>query len=198
AGEGTYRLLSDSVFNIYNLVTVVAVGRELGMSHDEIRRYLATMEIIGSRYNAEEVGKLTLVMQMAKDRNALACSRAFDYVSSQPGEKELLLMMNNLNDEKNWSENTSWLYDCDFEFLNRPGITHIICTGPRSGDYKLRLLLAGVPEEKIDCVKDELAAADALWLRPGTRVTMFYGTDSLALVYRVRDKIRRLAEEAAR
>ncbi|MGX8699355.1 MAG: Mur ligase family protein, partial [bacterium] len=29
AGEGTYRLLSDSVFNIYNLVTVVAVGREL-------------------------------------------------------------------------------------------------------------------------------------------------------------------------
>jgi hypothetical protein len=55
---------------------------------------------------------------MAKDRNALAGSRAFDYVSAQPGNKELILMMNNLSDAKNWSENVCWLYDCDFEFLN--------------------------------------------------------------------------------
>lgn len=197
-GSHEYRLLSDSVFNIYNLVTLVAVGRELGMSHDEIYGYLDSISIIGSRYSSEKAGNVSVVMQMAKDRNALACSRAFDYVSGQPGEKELLLMMNNLNDEKHWSENTCWLYDCDFEFLNKPDISHIICTGPRSPDYRLRLLLAGVPEDRITCVKDELEAAESLRFVPGSSVYMFYGTDSLSLVYKVRDKIKRLAEEAAK
>lgn len=197
-GSHEYPLLSDSVFNIYNVVTVVSLMRELGMSHDEIAGYMNTAKIIESRYNEETVGEVNLVMQMAKDRNALACSRAFDYVSSQPGEKELFLMMNNLNDEKNWSENTCWLYDCDFEFLNKDDITHIVATGPRTKDYRLRLNLAGVPDEKIDCMADELEASNLLHLKPGTSVYMFYGTDSLSLAFRVKDNIVRRAKEAAK
>jgi len=197
-GSRRYKLLSDSVFNIYNLVTCVALMRELGMTHDEIGAYMADVKIVESRYNAERVGDVTLVMQMAKEKNALACSRAFDYVSGQPGKKELFLMMNCLGDEKHWSENVSWLYDCDFEFLNSEDITHIVATGPRSRDYKLRLLLAGVPEEKIECVRDEFDAVGSLRFEPGSSVYMFYGTDSLALAYRVREKVIESAQEAAK
>ena len=128
-GEMCYKLLSDSVFNIYNLVTCVSLLRELGMTHQKIKGYMDQVKIVGSRYNAEKVGDVTLVMQMSKEKNALACSRAFDYVSGQPGEKELILMMNCLGDEKNWSENTCWLYDCDFEFLKSDLVTHVVATG---------------------------------------------------------------------
>lgn len=197
-GEGTYKLLSDSVFNIYNVVTLVAVLRELGFEHEEIEKRVEKLEIVKSRYNEETAGKNRVIMQMAKDRNALACSRAFDYVQSREGEKELLLMMNNLNDERGWSENTCWLYDCDFELLNRENILHIICTGPRALDYRLRLLLAGVPEEKIDCEKDELTAAEKLWHKPGTDIYMFYGTDTVPLAMRVKAKIKAICEEAAK
>jgi UDP-N-acetylmuramyl tripeptide synthase len=198
AGSHEYKLLSDSVFNIYNMVTVVAILRELGMSHDEIAGYMAKTSIVESRYNAEKVGDVNIVMQMAKDKNALACSRAFDYVSHQPGKKEIFLMMNCLGDEKHWSENTCWLYDCDFEFLNNDDITHVVATGPRAKDYRLRLNLAGVPDEKIDCVKDELEAADKLYLKPGSSVYMFYGTDSLTLVSKVREKVANRCEEASK
>ncbi len=187
-GSGSYALLSDSVFNIYNMVAVVALLRELGMSHDEISRYMAKISIVESRYNEMTVGDVALVMQMAKDKNALACSRAFDYVTEQPGNKELFLMVNCLGDEKHWSENVCWLYDCDFEFLARPGVEHIVVTGPRGKDYKLRLLLAGVPEEKIDWARDELEAADLLRLKPGSSVYFFYGTDSVVLAHKVRAK----------
>lgn len=197
-GSKEYPLLSDSVFNIYNEITVIALMGELGMSQDETVGYLSTMKIIESRYNEETVGKINLIMQMAKDRNALACSRAFDYVSSQPGEKELFLMMNNLNDEKNWSENTCWLYDCDFEFLNRDNISHIVCTGPRTKDYRLRLNLAGVPDERISCMEDELEAVNLLSLKPGTSVYMFYGTDSLSLAFKVKESIEKRAKEEAK
>ena len=187
-GSGSYNLLSDSVFNIYNMVAAIALFRELGMSHDEISRYMNQIKIVESRYNEVTVEDVTLVMQMAKDKNALACSRALDYVTEQPGKKEMLLMMNCLGDEKHWSENVCWMYDCDFEFLTRPGVEHIVATGPRGKDYKLRLLLAGVPEEKIDCVRDEMEAVDKLWLEQGSSVYFFYGTDSVALARKARTK----------
>ena len=199
AGESRrYRLLSDSVFNIYNTLTVIALLREMGMSRDKVADILEHIDIVSSRFNTEQAGNVTVTMQMAKDRNALACSRACDYVSGLPGTKEIFLMMNNLSDEKTWSENTCWLYDCDFEFLNKDNITHIICTGPRGKDYKLRLLLAGIPEDKIDCVTDELEATEKLYLKPGTGVYIFYGTDSLDLAFKVKDKIVSLAKSAGK
>ncbi len=184
-----YRLISDSVFNIYNMVSAVAVLRELGMPHDRIAAYMSDMRIVETRYSVEEVGGVRVVMQMAKEKNALACSRAFDYVAGQEGKKELLLMMNCLGDAENWSENTCWLYDCDFEFLNRDNITRIVVTGPRALDYRLRLMLAGVPEERIVCVSDEFLAVEALSCTPGESIYLFYGADSLALARRVHEKV---------
>ena len=197
-GGAEYALLSDSLFNVYNMVTVITVLRQLGWSHEDIARRMREVNIVASRHNEEQVGKVTVVMQMAKEKNALACSRAFDYVSSRPGEKEIFLMMNCLTDVKHWSENVCWLYDCDFEFLNRPGIRCIVATGPRALDYRLRLLLAGVPEEKILCVADELAATERLPLVPGDQVYLFYGTDSLTFAQKVREKLVTLAKEAAK
>lgn len=197
-GEHQYRLLSDGVFNIYNMVTAAALLRELGMTHEEIALCMDRTGIVETRYNVERVGNVDLVMQMAKEKNALACSRAFDYVSQQPGQKELFLMMNCLGDEKHWSENVCWLYDCDFEFLNQDDIPHIVATGPRARDYRLRLMLAGVPAERIDCEEDEFKATELLRFEPDSHVYMFYGTDSLTLAYRVREKVKKLAEEAAK
>lgn len=197
-GEETYRLLSDSIFNIYNMVTVIAALRELGFSHGEIKAGLEKTKIVETRYNAQKAGDVTVVMQMSKDKNALAGSRAFDYISSLPGDKEIILMMNCLHDQQHWSENVSWLYDCDFEFLNKDNIKRIVATGPRAKDYYLRLLLAGVPEDRLRCTPSELDAPALLDYTPGESVCLFYGTDALDLVYRVQGRIKKLAEEAAR
>ena len=196
-GEGEYRLISDSIFNVYNMVTVISIARELGMSHKEIAKIMDGMEVVATRYGSEKVGNVTLTNQMAKGLNALASSRAFDYVSHREGEKELFMMMSCMTDERHWSENTSWLYDCDFEFLNTPEITHIIATGPRAIDYKLRLVLAGVDEDKIDCIEDAEKAAESLRFVDGSTVYMFYAADQLDYVFKVREKIKALAKEAA-
>lgn len=199
-GEARFRLLSDSVFNIYNELTAIAVMRELGMSYEEILKLTENLKIVESRYKAERVGDVEVIMQMSKDRNPLASSRAIDYVTHRPGDKEILIMMNNLSDEVDWSENVCWLYDCDFEFLADEKVKHIICTGPRAQDYYFRLLLAGVPGDRVDCVRDEFDAADKLRLVPGTGVYLLYGADnrSLSMAFNVREKVMRLAKEAAK
>lgn len=190
--EYPYTLISDSVFNIYNMVTVIAVLRQLGYDHGEIARVLAESAIAESRHNAEKVGNVTLVREMAKDKNALACSRNFDYIRSKPGKKELLLMMNCLGVAKNWSENPSWMYDTDFEFLNSDDVTCLVCAGPRAYDYRLRLLLAGIPDEKIRLEEDEFAALKLLPLRSGDDVYILYGVDGMPLAFRVKAKLKEM------
>lgn len=193
-----YPLLSDSIVNAYNLTAAVALLRELGLTHEEIAAAMADTRLVASRYNEEVIGSNKLIMHMSKEKNALACSRAFDYVSGQPGEKEILLLMNCMGDEKHWSENISWLYDCDVEFLNHPSIRCVAVTGKRAWDYKQRLLLAGVPEEKIRLAQDPFAAAGLLDYAPGTSIYVLHGVDSLNLANRVRAVVADTLRKGAR
>ena len=195
-----YTLITDSVHNIYNMVTVIAALRQLGYDHPTIARDLAQVKIPASRLSEETIGGVKVIMQMSKDKNALACSRNFDYIRSKPGKKELLVMMNCMGVAKSWSENPSWMYDTDFEFLNSDAVTCLVCAGPRAYDYKLRLLLAGIPEEKIRLAEDEFAALELLPLTPGEDVYILYGVDGMPLAFRVKARLKEMltAKEGAR
>ena len=184
AGIGHYRLLNESIFNIYNVVSAVALLREIGYSHAQIETFFAN--------DAETIGSRTLYRLLAKEKNAFATTRVFDYISGLDGDKEIILMNSCQGDMKHWSENTCWLYDCDFEFLNRDNIKNIILCGPRRFDHKLRLLLAGVPEEKLSFAEKETDAPDKLRLFANDQIYVLYGTDSIALGKKVADQVRTL------
>ena len=193
-----YALLNPSMHNIYNMVNVIAVLRQLGMSHDAIREAFRHTAILSSRLSEERIGNVNVVMQMSKDKNALACSRNFDYIRSKGGRKELLVMMNCMGVAKNWSENPSWMYDTDFEFLNREDVVQLVCAGPRARDYRLRLLLAGIPEEKIFLEDDEFAALRKLYLTPGDDIYILYGVDGMPLAFRVKERLREMLTKEGR
>ncbi len=189
AGNTVYKLINDSVFNIYNVVALVAILREIGYSTEDVHDMLEGIEIISTRFNEKKIGTYTFIRQMSKEKNALASTRVFDYVSSRPGDKELVLMMNCLGDTKTWSENMCWLYDCDFEFLKKDNIKNIIVTGERSKDYYLRLKYAGIDDDRITVVPNEKDIPSGLRLFPESNVYLFYGTDSLELSYVIADAI---------
>lgn len=184
-----FPILNDSVFNIYNVLAVIAYFSEMGYAPERIEELLRQTDIVASRYLVEEVDGYRIIRQMSKDRNALGSSRAFDYVSHQPGDKELIMMMNNLSDAAVWSENTCWLYDCDFEFLNRDNIKNIVVTGPRAKDYYLRLKFAGIDDDRISFVHDEIDSPGALRLYEGEDIYVLYGTDSIDLAAQVAEKV---------
>lgn len=101
-------------------------------------------------------------------------------------------MMNCMGVAKSWSENPSWMYDTDFEFLNSDDVTCLVCAGPRAYDYRLRLLLAGIPNEKIRLEEDEFAALKLLPLRSGDDVYILYGVDGMPLAFRVKAKLKEM------
>lgn len=195
--EYPYRLITDSIFNVYNMVTVIAVLRQLGYSHERIAELMGSAAITESRHNVETAGHVTVIREMAKDKNALACSRVFQYIAQRPGRKEVMLLMNSLTDVPHWSENPCWFYDTDFEYLADESIERVVCTGLRCEDYKLRCLMAGVPEEKLVCAKDERDAAAMMAYVPGDELYVLYGTDTLQLAYEVYEQMKDIARQRA-
>lgn len=185
-GSGVYEIVNDSIFNIYNMVSIVALFREMGYSHDQLAEYMKKAKVVESRYKLVEENGVKIITQLAKEKNALAISRAFDYVRELPGEKTVMLMMNCLYDEQHWSENTCWMYDCDFEFLNDDLVKEIVVSGPRARDYRLRLLFAGVDDSKIKVCMDELDGARTISLIKGGSVCVFHGVDSFDITQEVR------------
>ena len=186
ASSGVYEFVNDSIFNIYNMVAITALFREMGYKHEDIVEYMKKAKVVESRYKLVEVNGVEIITQLAKEKNALAISRAFDYVKDIKGKKSVLLMMNCLYDEAHWSENTCWMYDCDFEFLNDENICEIIVSGPRARDYRLRLLFAGVDDSKIKVMPSELEGAKILYIEKGMKVCVFHGVDSFDLTQEVR------------
>ena len=53
------------------------------------------------------------------------------------------------------NETITWFYDTDYEFLNGDNVEQIIVSGKRAKDTIVRLLMAGVPKEKIFADRDE-------------------------------------------
>ena len=69
----------------------------------------------------------------------------------------------------------------------------------RAQPAQLRLLLAGIPRQKLRLAEDEFAALELLPLTPGDDVYLLYGVDGTPLAFRVREKLKEklLAKEGA-
>ena len=163
-GEQEFKLITDNIINIYNMLAVITVLEQMGLTEDQINNSFAKLKIVETRFSEENVDGIRIVTHLAKGINPIACSRAFEYAKNADGNKAVIIIVDDLHEEAKGSENTSWQYDTDYEFLNDESIKQVIIAGPRYLDGKVRLLMAGVPDEKISCRKDILEATNELRL----------------------------------
>ena len=142
-------LVNEGLFNIYNELLAISVLSEIGVK--DINKCLQTLEVVKTRYNKTTVKNIEIISQMAKGQNPIAVSRALDYVKNLKGTKEVIIILDDVYDNKaaNHSEVVSWLYDSDFEALNGDDVKKVVVCGFRAYDYKVRALLAGIDESKI-------------------------------------------------
>ena len=197
-GARKLRLFNESIFNIYNELILFSLLKELGYSLDIIEDVSKHIDIVKSRYNSEIINDIEVIMQMAKDKNGYACSRAFEYIVTQPKNKEIVLMMNCTRDDKAWSELVCWLYEGDFELLNRENIIHFVTYGKRGLDYRMRLREAGIDDQKITVCKGLNDIPESLWLKKGSAVYVLYGSDSVEEGFEVAKAIKKHIKEVVK
>lgn len=158
-----YHAVSTDIFNIYNEIMIISLFKELGFKTEKINELLNTVTIPKSREDYQNYKGINIYRKCGKGQNGTAPSIIFENISKNKNDKELILIMD-AEIAFNAHATMSWLYDNDFELLNDKTVKKIILTGDNTLDYKLRLLLANIPEEKIVISEDYKEAHKALTL----------------------------------
>ena len=192
--ETVFPLISDIIFNIYNELTVITTLLEIGIPVEKVLELVEKIHVPDSRLNHTEVNGVKVTQAMSKGQSCISSCRTFDFVSSQPGKKAVIIAVDDYYDRKNSIEYSGWIYDVDYEFMTREGVEQIIATGPRCYDHKVRLLLAGVPEEKIFCSVDEMTGIDLVKIDLVDSVYILYDTSTYNLSCKMKEKMLSVLE----
>ena len=193
--EYKYPMIADGIINIYNMLSAITALKQIGISDEKINNSLKKIKIVDTRFMVDEVGGKKIVLHLAKGQNPIACSRVFDYVRKQPERKTIILFLDDLH-EKN--ETITWFYDTDYEFLNGDNVEQIIVSGKRSKDTVVRLLMAGIPKDKIFADRDE-AEAVRKYFKPQNidSVYVLYDLYSIKARDAVHKEVREILEKKA-
>lgn len=194
--EREFPLPNDSTINVYNSLSAIAFLSEFGLAPEEIAASMGKLSISGTRYSEEEVNGRKVILHLAKGQNPIACSRAFENIRDYPGKKAVILFLDDYFDAKHSVENTAWLFDTDFEFLNGEDIPQIVAAGARHWDVYLRLLLAGIPQERIVHLEDPEQAAEQLRPQEADAVFILYDVYTIGLAEGVREQVKGLLAAA--
>lgn len=187
-----YDLISNNIINIYNMLATIAVLKEFGLKQEQINEALKNQKIVETRFSKENVEGIEVVTHLAKGLNPIACSRAIDYVKNATGNKVVILILDDLHIAKESSENITWQYETDYELLNDDSIKQVLIAGPRYLDNKLRLLIAGIPNEKIIAERDELEFIDKLNLEGIDKVFILHDLYALDETAKIREKVKNM------
>ena len=141
-------MINDSIFNCYNEMALITTLFTLNIDEYKIKSIIEKLELPKIRYMSNYANGVEVINFVSKGLNAVATSRVLDYLTSLNDNIEIVLLLDDQFDNKNNSETMTWIYDTDFELLNKHNVKKIIVGGVRNRDYKLRLLLAGIDKEK--------------------------------------------------
>ncbi|MDD3048854.1 MAG: MurT ligase domain-containing protein [Bacilli bacterium] len=173
-GDAKYNLISSNILSLYNLTAAIAFLNTYGLSHQQIKNATKNLALKKDRYENKIIKNIEVVKMLSKNQNPVSCSRMFDYVSSENGSKAIVLCVTDSKDAVHGSEDISWLYDTDFEYLKEKDIKQIIVCGTRSYDTILRLKLAGIDEKIISCSLDYKDVEKKLMMENLDKVFILY------------------------
>jgi len=180
-----FPIVNDSMYNIYNQLAAITFALEFGISYKIILDSVSKMKITDTRYQKYEFKDITIIQTMAKGQNSVACSTTFDYIANDPDNKIVIMMIDDFYERKNSSEFIGWIYDVDFEFLNKDNVSKVVAFGPRCYDYQLRILMSGIKKEKIICEENEEKGLEKLDLKGIKKVYILHDTSTHEYVNKI-------------
>ena len=138
-------------YNIYNAVSAVTAASVMGFDAKTSIDALSTFECGFGRMEKFMLDDTETRMILIK--NPAGCNQVLNFLSNI-NEKTLFVVC--LNDNYADGTDISWIWDVDFESLQRieDNLTGVLVSGIRADEMAMRFKYAGIPEEKIKVIKD--------------------------------------------
>lgn len=154
-GNKKYNMSLSGIHNVYNAAAAVSVAKELKIDDKIIEQGLLNFKADNGRMQVVKINNTEHMINLAK--NPAGFNISLEEIINTEKEKQVSIY---LNDLANDGRDISWIWDTDFEKLNKDNITKIICSGIRAYDLALRCKYAGIDEKKIIIKEDKEKAID--------------------------------------
>ena len=189
--ETAFTTGAHSIFNAFNYVQVIAYFRSLGFTNEKLQLLMNRAKIPASRETDEVVNGITLSTRLCKGQTGSSASTLFEHVSRTDENLEIVLMVNEEYGNIDAHETISWLYDTDYEFLNKENLRRIIVGGPNYADYAVRFRMAGIPEDRFVCIPDEEKLVDHVIFEGIDHIYVMHECDMVTKGRECKEKIKR-------
>ena len=149
--ELTTRINLPGLYNVYNAMAAAACGLALNYSVDTVTRALQSFESGFGRMESISVQDKTIKLILVK--NPTGFNQVLNFLALDTNALNIAFLINdNLAD----GTDISWLWDVDFEQLNKieDKIDGLITSGVRGEDMAVRLKYSGIDTHKIRIIKD--------------------------------------------
>lgn len=140
--DNTYQIKSNSIYNVYNFVAVIACVSLYDIDTENIKKAISNFTFNNGRLETLTINHTPTILNLAK--NPTGANVSLRILNEDDEEKELLFVLNdNLADGRD----VSWIWDINFATLNQ--VSRIITSGMRAYDMAIRIKTAGFPADKI-------------------------------------------------
>lgn len=162
--DGTpLRIEIGGLYNIYNALAAYAVGREFGVTPEQIKTAFESNAQIFGRQEAIHVDGKDVTIVLIK--NPVGTNSVIDMMRTETADFSLLALLN-----ANYADgiDTSWIWDAEFEKLHDTKLKAVATGGERYRDIRVRLKVAGFADQAV--YEDLTQVIDAIKALPTDKV----------------------------
>ena len=178
-GSVTIQLAFRSIYNVYNILAAYAACREVGIAADTAAGVINNYILKNGRMQRFTLGAHKGVLLTSKHENSIAYDTNLRYVASTKADCAVLIIVDAVS-RKYFTSETSWLWDIDFDQLDKPHVKHVVLSGRYCNDLAERFSFTGMTNWT---VQPDIAAAAAELKAEGSEdlyvVTCFSDRDKL-------------------
>jgi len=147
------KLDHGAFFTAYATLAAYTTCNLIGISDEDIMKVLNNDYKDSNSENMFRVGRRKIEMIDSKPENALSYEQTIDYINEQKGTKTVVIGFDNVS-RRYALNDLSWMYDIDFNKLNKKDIDKIYCIGRFRYDIAVCLKYNNIPDNKVVIVDD--------------------------------------------
>lgn len=159
-GKDEIKLAFRSIYNIYNILAAYTVCTLLGVPGEKIASLVSNYILKNGRYIEFTLGEHPGIFLISKHENSISYDLSFKFAMAQDVPCSIVIIVDAVS-RKYFTSETSWLWDINFDQLDRPQVESIYLCGKYCNDLAARFSFTKIPQEKLKVFEDiDAACAD--------------------------------------
>ncbi|MBE6793750.1 MAG: DUF1727 domain-containing protein [Ruminococcaceae bacterium] len=147
-GKHTIELSFSSIYQCYNSLVAFAAADIAGVRAEDAVKALSGYKMQSGRIMDFNFGASHGTLLVSKHENSVSYDQSINVVTNDNRDVAVLIIVDKIS-RKYHTEDTSWLWDIDFEKLNAQNVKKIYLAGSYYSDLDVRFSVTDIPKEKL-------------------------------------------------